>query len=302
MQAHAAPVRRRQQRRGDVGELRRARGVVIVNQATAPRLARNVGTIFFQLLFRQGLRSGHQLARDHASGAAFAHSVLHARHLARIPARQEVGENPTVTAELAVIVGRAFPDAQRGEMRRAERGHLPLVHGVIGDAVDADFAVAPGLRAGPLDAPIEILRLAWRPHVEMAGRTPGAARVDAHAGIAVRHPFLRIDQFPVLIFVARPLQHLGRGLGQARPIALVAFLERQPLGVWPVAENDRMLPRSLRPEHIGPQHHAVVHGDRRVPIDLHAVSAATRLVHVSPHPSFYSAPPSGRPIGLPQCQ
>ena len=160
--------------------------------------------------------------------------------------------------------------------------HLPLVHGVIGDAVDADFAVAPGLRAGPLDAPIEILRLARRPHVEMAGRAAGAARVDAHAGIAVRHPFLRIDQFPVLIFVARPLQHLGRGLGQARPIALVAFLERQALGVWPVAENDRMLPRSHRPEHIGAQHHAVVHRDRRVPIDLHAVSAATRLVHVSP--------------------
>ena len=205
----------------------RARGVVVVDQATAQRLAGEVGAIFFQLLFRQRLRSGHQLAGDHASGAALADAVLHARHLARIPARQEVGEDAAVAAELAVIVGRAFPDAQRGEMRRVERGHLPLVHGVIGDAVHADLAVAPGLRAGPLDAVVEVLRLARRPHVEIAGRAAGAARVDAHAGIAVRHPFLRIDQLPVLVLVARALQHLGRGLGQARPVALVAFLERR---------------------------------------------------------------------------
>ena len=260
----------------------RARRVVIVEQAPAPRLAGNVGARFRQFLLGQRARAGDELARDHASGAAFADAVLHARDLARIPARQEVGENAAMTAQLAVIVGRAFPDAQRGEMRRIERRDLPLVHGVVGDAVDADLAVAPGLRAGPFDALIEILRLARRPDVEMAGRTPGAARVDAHAGIAVRHPFLRIDQFPVLIFVARALQHLGRGLGQARPVALVAFLERQPLGVGPVAENDRMLRRPRRPEHVGAQDDAVIHGDRRVPIDLHAAQAATRLVHVTP--------------------
>src|SRR5439155_2040166 len=99
-----------------------------------------------------------------------------------------------------------------------EGADLPLVHSVIRDAVDADLAVAPGLRAGPLDALIEILRLARRPHVEIAGRTPGATRVDAHAGIAVRHPLLRIDQLPVLILVARALEHLGRGLDQACPV------------------------------------------------------------------------------------
>ena len=263
----------------------RARRVVIVEQAPAPRLAGNVGARFRQFLLGQRARAGDELARDHASGAAFADAVLHARDLARIPARQEVGENAAMTAQLAVIVGRAFPDAQRGEMRRIERRDLPLVHGVVGDAVDADLAVAPGLRAGPLDARIEILRLARRPHVEMAGRTPGAARVDAHAGIAVRHPFLRIDQFPVLIFVARALQHLGRGLGQARPVALVAFLERQPLGVGPVAENDRMLPRPRRPEHVGAQDDAVIHGNRRVPIDLHA--AGLPLVSSTSRPYRY---------------
>jgi hypothetical protein len=73
---------------------------------------------------------------------------------------------------------------------------------------------------------IEILRLARRPHVEVARRATGATRVDAHAGITVRHPFLRIDQLPVLILVARAFQHLGRRLDEALPIALVAFLER----------------------------------------------------------------------------
>src|SRR5215472_7733201 len=111
--------------------------------------------------------------------AALAHAVLHARHLARIPARQEVAENAAVTREVAVIVGGAFPDAQRGEMRRLERGDLPLVHRIVGDAVDSDLAVAPDLRARPLHALVEVLRLARRPHVEMTRRTPGAARIDA---------------------------------------------------------------------------------------------------------------------------
>src|SRR4249919_730877 len=43
-----------------------------------------------------------------------------------------------------------------------------------------------------------------------------------------------------------------------------------------------MLLRPRRPEHVGAQDDAVVHGYRRVPIDLHAAGAATRLVHVTP--------------------
>ena len=111
-----------------------------------------------------------------------------------------------MAAKLAVIVGRAFPDAQRREMRRPQRRHVPLVHGVVGNAVDADLAVAPGLRARPLDAVVEVLGLARRPHVEIAGRAAGAARIDAHDRVAVRHPFLRIDQLPVLVLVARALR------------------------------------------------------------------------------------------------
>ena len=172
-------------------------------------------------------------------------------------------------AQLAVIIGRAFPDAQGGKMRRLERADRPLIHRVIGDAVDADFAVAPRLRARPFDALIKILRFARRPDVEEPGRSSGAARIDTQTDIAVRHPFLRIDQFPVLIFVARTLQHLGRRFDEPRPIALVAFLERQSLGVRPVTENDRIPAFGDGTEHVGAQHHAVIHRDRRVPIDPH---------------------------------
>jgi protein-disulfide isomerase-like protein with CxxC motif len=119
--------------------------------------------------------------------------MLHARHLARMPAVQKIAQDSAVAAQLAVIVGRAFPDAQRGEVRRFQRAHVPLVHRVIGNAVDADLAVAPGLRAGPLDAFVKVLRLARRPHVERARRTPGTARVDAHQSKSVRDPFLWID-------------------------------------------------------------------------------------------------------------
>jgi hypothetical protein len=81
-------------------------------------------------------------------------------------------------------------------------------------SVQADLATAPRLLARPLDAQLHVERLARRPAVDHAGRTPRTARIDTHAGIAVRHPFLRIDQFPVLVLVARPFEDLGRSLHQ----------------------------------------------------------------------------------------
>ena len=205
-------------------------------------------------------------------GAALADAVLHAADLARMPAVEKVAQDAAVAAELAIIVRRAFPDAQGGEMRRLERADRPLVHRVVGNAVDADLAVAPGLRAGPFDALIEVLGLARRPHVEHARRAAGAARVDAQADIAVRHPFLRIDQLPVLILVARAFEHFRRRFGEPRPVALVAFLERKALGIGAVAQDHRIFAVAERAKHVGAQHHAVVHCDRRVPIDLHAVA------------------------------
>src|SRR5262249_4430527 len=130
--------------------------------------ARNVGAKFCKLRLRQRVRPGDELARHCAPGTALSDAMLHARHLPRVPARQKVRENATVTAQLPIIIGRALPDAESGKVPRPERPGLPLVHRIIGDAVDADPAAAPGLRARPFDALIEILRFARRPHIESA--------------------------------------------------------------------------------------------------------------------------------------
>ena len=186
-------------------------------------------------------------------------------------------------AKLAVVVGRAFPDAQRGEVLRLQRRRLPLVHRVIGDAVQADLAVRPRLHAGPVDADRDVLRLARRPGFQVARRAAGAARIDAHQHVAVRHPFLGVEQLPVLVLVAGAFEHLGRRLDDAQPRALVALLHGQPLGIGPVAQDHRIFAVRDRPEHVGAQHDAVVHLDRGIPIDRHSIADfgfhAGRLLH-----------------------
>src|SRR5204862_1728673 len=114
----------------------------------------------------------------------------------------ERAEDAAMMRHVAVPIGGALPDAHGGEMRRAQRGDVPLVDAVVGNAVEPDLAVAPGLHAGPFDAVVEVLGLARREVVDRSGRTTAAARIHPHAGVAVRHPSLRVDHFPVLILIA----------------------------------------------------------------------------------------------------
>ena len=93
-------------------------------------------------------------------------------------------EDAAVVRHVAVEVGGAFPEADRGKMLGLQRGGLPLVLGVIGDAVEADLAVRPGLHARPVDALREILRLAQRPdvdHARASGRRRGCRRGCRHS-------------------------------------------------------------------------------------------------------------------------
>jgi hypothetical protein len=115
--------------------------------------------------------------------------------------------------------------------------------------------------------------------VDHPGRAAGAAGIDAHAGIVVRHPFLGVDHLPVLVLVGRAGGDIGMLLDHALPGARIAFLEGEALGIGAVAQDHRILARFHRPKHIGAQHKAVVHGDRHVPIDVHAVAhLAARLM------------------------
>ena len=184
-----------------------------------------------------------------------------------------------MACHVAEPVGRALPDAHRRKVRRLQRGDVPLVDAVIGDAVEPDLAVRPRLRARPFDAVVEILGLARREMVDHAGRAAGAAGIDAHAGIVVRHPFLGIDDLPVLVLVGGVCGDVGMLLDHALPGARIALLEGEALGVGAVAQDHRIFAGLHRPEHVGAQHEAVVHLDRHVPIDVHAVAhLAARLM------------------------
>jgi hypothetical protein len=131
------------------------------------------------------------------------------------------------------------------------------------------FPVRPRLRARPLDAVVEVLRLARRPRVERARRGAGAARIDAHDGVALRGPLLRIDHLPGLILVGRAFQELRVLRDEALPRRRVAFLESVTLAVGTAREDHRVARLARRQVHVGAQLRAVVHRDRLVPEDAH---------------------------------
>src|SRR5439155_235959 len=113
------------------------------------------------------------LLKRHAVVRVEVGPVLDAVHLEPLLLRRrahEPAEDAAVVTEVAIVIGGALPDADRGEMRRLERRDLPLVHRVVGNPVQPDLAVAPWLGGRPLDAVIEILGLARRPDVEVARR------------------------------------------------------------------------------------------------------------------------------------
>src|SRR5262245_30179381 len=60
--------------------------------------------------------------------------------------------------------------------------------------------------------------------------------------------------------------------GHALPLARRAVLEREALGVGTVAQDHRIAPILHRSKDVGAQHQSVVHPDRDVPVDAHAVA------------------------------
>ena len=179
--------------------------------------------------------------------------MLHTEHLPRVPSQRHHIDDAAVPVNIAIKISGAFPNTNSGQVRRLQRGHLPLIHRVIRNAVEANLAVAPGLPACPLNAIVKILCLARRPHLHAAGRASGAARVHAYAHVAIRHPFLRIDDLPVLILVAGAGGHIGVCRDHAIPHALEAFLERKPLGIGAMRHDHRVFSFCHRTKDVGPQ-------------------------------------------------
>ncbi len=231
-----------------------------------------VDAVRLQRFRRQGFRPGDELAVKGAPCAAFADAMLLGRDLAVVPDLVELAQDAAVPRPVAIPVGRAFPHADGYEVRRLQGCDQPLVDRVIGDPVDPDLAVAPGLVRRPLDAVVEILDLPFRQQVELARAAPGAASIDPDAGIAVRDPLLGIDVFPGLEGGCGPLLDLRIRGDHAVPAPLVALLERKAFPVGAGGDDRRVAPVLFRQEDVGAQDHAVVHPDRRVPDDAHAQS------------------------------
>ena len=218
------------------------------------------------------MRAADELAVHAGPLAAFARAVLHRLHLHVVPVLPERADDAAVMSHIAVPVGGALPHAHRGEVRWLKARHVPLIDGVIRNTVEADLAVRPRLRSGPLDAVVEIFGFARREMVDETGRAPAAARVDTHAGIVMRHPFLRIDHLPALVEVARSGGHVRVRVGHALPGARVAVLKSEALGIGAVAQDDRIAAVLHRTKDVGAQHEAIIHLDRDVPVDAHAVA------------------------------
>src|ERR1700704_2229207 len=107
MQPLAAPVRRRQDRHVDRGEVGGADAVVVVDQAAREGFACDVGAVFRELRLRQGLRTRGARPGGNASWAVLAGAVLPAGPLPLEPVFQKVAEEAAVSRPLAVIVGGA---------------------------------------------------------------------------------------------------------------------------------------------------------------------------------------------------
>src|SRR5262249_24904955 len=99
-----------------------------------------------------------------------------------------------------------------------------------------------------------------------------AARVEAHAGVVVRHPLLRVHHLPALVLVAGAGRYVGVTGGHTLPGAGVAVLEGEALGIGATAQNGRVPPVLCRTEDITAQDGTVIHGHRHVPVDAHAVA------------------------------
>ena len=173
-----------------------------------------------------------------------AHDVMH--QVRGDPVGHEHAEQAAVEQRVAIDVGEALPRNDRLQRRRLEVGDEPLVDGEIGNARQPDLAVAPRLRRRPFDRVIEVDRLGERPRLALSRRLAAAAAVDAHGGVALRHPPFRRDGLPV---------HAGRGF----------FLQRRRrhpelvLLVRPEIEDRRKLAAVVGPEHVGLQPRAVAH-------------------------------------------
>ena len=106
-----------------------------------------------------------------------------------------------MSGKFAIKIADPFPWIDCGEMRRVCGGYLPLSPGEVGNAVHADFPVAPTLRSGPFDEIIAILHFLGTHKGQIAFGMPGTALIGVDYDVAVPAPIDRIRRFKFGIFI-----------------------------------------------------------------------------------------------------
>ena len=212
-------------------------------------------------------------------------------HIARPPADEAAGEHPAVALDVPVRVDRALPGHDGGQRRRPQRRHPPGVDGEVGDAHDRHPAGAPRLVRGPLDAVVEVLRLAPAQHRAPPRRVTRAPGVDPHHRVALRHPPLGVDGLPV-----HEAALLGHGLVHRGSAGVVP--EVDVLGVGAERDDDRGGPPVVGPEHVGHQLGGVPDRDGGVAFGQHAGERRGRSCGHGPIPPSPPGESYGPPGGV----
>jgi hypothetical protein len=91
------------------------------------------------------------------------------------------------------------------QMGWIESRDFVLAHAKVGNTVEPDAAVGPGLHARPFDKVVIVLRFLVGEQLAGSFRRAAAAQVGIHHDVAVWHPHARVGRLP-----ARPIAERHR--------------------------------------------------------------------------------------------
>lgn len=173
-------------------------------------------------------------------------------------------QDATVAQGVAVEIGEALHWHDRLQVARPVLRDQPLQRGKVRVPQQPDIAVAPRLRAGPLDGFDKITLHLRAEQVQLAGRCPRATLVAADLHVAASYPVVGQRGLPVHQIVGTGAALHGLALeGIGRPGS-----QRDALGVRPHRHDHRPAARRARAEDVGAEAAAVAQRDRHVAIDM----------------------------------
>jgi hypothetical protein len=272
VQPESAPVGAGEERYRDLLEPRGALAVMGPVERVLQGLRQHVHAVSLQLLVGENPGTAHRAPVVHVAEVAPGVPVLDRDHLALRPlGREDVAQDPAVAQHVPVGVVSALPGGDRRQVGRTERSHVPLDHRVVGDSREAHPAVAPGLRSRPLDRVVEVEDLPRLEGLELAGRLPGAARVDADHDVAIGDPDLRIGGLPAVILAARALTEAGDVRDHLLPDLGMEVAGVDVLPVDRHRHQDGIPPLRLGSEQVGHQEGSIAGRNRHVLLEEDAL-------------------------------